>query len=477
MGDMDPNDIYHFYRKYETRMMTWIQDLKEGESAFDNKKINKIPHTIKNNKININQNKNKDKYKRCYWDKPMYCIHTRNDILSSQMTIHPKDNRVFSIRELMNMMGMSKKFNWTEIPDNQLNRLTLDEKRIFLKKEELNIRKCIGEAVPTVIFDKIARNVKNSLCIKNLRQSEVIDIIKLNKLETFENLKLFIQENLKKYTHSNLSKIIELSNVERTKNSAYYTSKSICFSLVDALPKFDNKKQVKILEPSAGTGNFLPLLIDKYKHCKKVILDVIDIDKKAIVMLKILEKKITIPQNITINYIHSDFLTYDIQDKYDIIIGNPPFKKIINNKKLITRYREQKFNTKTNNIFSFFVEHAISNGNHIAFIVPKSLLSAPEFNKTRELMNNYNIVKITDFGEKAFDIKIETIGFVLKTTKQKLKNQVHIESYITKENNYVDQSYITSSEFPYWLIYRSTFFDDIKKKIEFDIFTVLETDK
>ena len=61
----------------------WIKDLKEGESAFDNKNFDKRPHRIVDGKKVFNKNKNGDKYKKCYWDKVGPCIHTRNDILSS----------------------------------------------------------------------------------------------------------------------------------------------------------------------------------------------------------------------------------------------------------------------------------------------------------------------------------------------------------------------------------------------------------
>ena len=47
-------------------MLSWIKDIKEGESAFDNKDPLKIPHQIKNGKIVYNKNKNGDKYKRWY---------------------------------------------------------------------------------------------------------------------------------------------------------------------------------------------------------------------------------------------------------------------------------------------------------------------------------------------------------------------------------------------------------------------------
>ncbi len=39
-----------------------------------------------------------------------------------------------------------------------------------------------------------------------------------------------------------------------------FTREDIVFNMVSKLPNFDGKKLVKILEPSAGIGNFLPLL-------------------------------------------------------------------------------------------------------------------------------------------------------------------------------------------------------------------------
>ena len=120
-------------------MREWICDLKEGESAFEQEDDNKKPHTIVNGQIKINANKTGDKYKRQYWDKVAPCIHTRNDQLASQNTIHPVDDRVFSIRELMKIMTIPKSFKWVDLDEKYLNSLTYEEKRKFLKKEEINI--------------------------------------------------------------------------------------------------------------------------------------------------------------------------------------------------------------------------------------------------------------------------------------------------------------------------------------------------
>ena len=122
--DFDPNDIYHFFRYYNQSMRNWISGLKEGKSAFDNPKIEDRPHQIIDGKIVENVRKNGDKYTRQFWDKVGPCIHTRNDQLASQNTIHPSDDRVFSIRELMRLMSIPDTFKWSSIPISNLNSLS-----------------------------------------------------------------------------------------------------------------------------------------------------------------------------------------------------------------------------------------------------------------------------------------------------------------------------------------------------------------
>lgn len=476
MGEIDKNDIYHNFRPYAERMLAWVENIKEGQSAFDNADPKRRPHQIIDGKIVGNENKNGDKYSRCYWDKVAPCIHTRNDIFASQATIHPRDNRVFSVRELMRMMSVPDSFNWVSTPLSDLNKLPIEEKRKILKKEEINIRQSLGEAVPTIIFNGIAKNI--NLKLKNIEKNEV-QIKKLitdKKLDKEENLKSFLGENIKGLSYPELAKIVELSNAQRLQHAAYYTRQDICFTIVKDLPNASKFERLSILEPSVGAGNFLPLLIEKYKTVKEVEIDLIDIDKNAIEVLKLLVKKLDTPKNISLNFINADFLLhgetnlFNQSKRYDIIVGNPPFGDISENKELLNTYKKNKYNTETNNLFSFFLEKAIQLGNTVGLIIPKSFLSAPEFNKTRELVSSFAIEKITDYGEKAFrGIKIETISLIINTRNNGTRTLV--ESYIKSEVGYKDQSYICSKDFPYWLVYRNDFFDSIAKKLRFNIFS------
>lgn len=476
MGEIDKDDIYHNFRPYAKRMFSWVENIKEGQSAFDNEDPQRRPHQIKEGEIVYNKNKNGDKYSRCYWDKPAPCVHTRNDILASQATIHPRDNRVFSIRELMKIMSIPDSFNWTSVPFREINGLSEEAKREILKKEELTIRQSIGEAVPTIIFRSIAKKIKERLENCEINEEQIKKIIQKNRLDSENYLKDFLKKNLDNFSYPELAKIVELSNAQRLQHAAYYTRQDICFTIVKDLPDAAKFEKLSILEPSVGAGNFLPLLIEKYRTVKEVEIDVIDIDKNAIDILSLLIEKLKLPRNIKINCINADFLLYgetnlfNQSKHYDIVVGNPPFGNISENKALLGLYKRDRYNTDTNNLFSFFLEKAIQSGNVIGLIIPKSFLSAPEFNKTRELVSSFAIEKITDYGEKGFKgVKIETISLIINTCKGRTRTLV--ESYIKKEIEYKNQAYICSKEFPYWLVYRNEFFDYVAKKLRFNIFT------
>lgn len=468
MGEITEDDIYHNFRKYSPKMEAWISEIKEGQSAFDNTDINRIPHTVKNGVVVYNAQKNGDKYTRQYWDKVAPCIHTRNDIMASQNTVHPVDNRVFSIREIMLMMSVPDSFSWSDMSFAQLNSLPIKEKEAFLKKEEMNIRQTLGEAVPTVIFRQIANKIRRVLCKPTLTEVEAKDIIEHRKLTEVENLLKFIKAN-NSYKFAELSKIAELANAQRENNAAYYTRQDTCYTMVSKLPDAKKYTTLNILEPSVGVGNFLPTLIQKYADVPVVNIDVVDIDKNSISILQALVEKINITQNIHINYIVADSLLYSYTKKYDIVIGNPPYMKITKDKELLAQYKQQVQNKETNNIFSFFIEKMMSIGNVVSLIVPKSLINAPEFNQTRALMKEKCITHIIDFGEKGFKgVKIETICFILDT--QKKPDKTTIESYITENVRCCLQEYITDNKFPYWLIYRDLNFDKVASEMNFNIF-------
>lgn len=162
MGEISSDDIFHAFRPYQQRMRPWIAATPEGGSAFDNLHPADRPHRIIDGEYVPHVAKNGDKYARASWDRIPPCVHTRNDILASQKTVHPSDDRVFSIREVMLMMGVPETFRWSDEDSPDMHAWPSEKKRAYLKRHEMNIRQCLGEAVPTPVIAEIANNVANA---------------------------------------------------------------------------------------------------------------------------------------------------------------------------------------------------------------------------------------------------------------------------------------------------------------------------
>ena len=470
IGQIDDNDIYHQFRSYPAHMRDWISGLKEGQSAFDNVDIKKRPHQIKDGVLVVNQQKNADKYKRQYWDKVGPCVHTRNDQLASQNTIHPSDDRVFSIRELMRMMTIPDSFRWTDKDVSELNKLSKTDKTAFLKKEEIKIRQSLGEAVPTIIFHEIAKNILKALSYSTLNTHNIKSVISKYNLTDQDALCEFVEQNPLNLSASTLSRIAEISNTKRTDNAAYFTSKLLVTEIVKGLPEFEDSK-ISILEPSVGVGNFIPLVVKKYEN-KDIFLDVVDIDADSIKLLKILLSKYNLGDRCHINYITDDFLLHKFTKQYDLVVGNPPFYKLgAKDKKLLALYREDALNKDSANMCSFFLDKSLQISSFVCLILPKFLLNTPEFSKSRAVLCSRGIERIIDFGENGFPgVLVETIA-IFVNNKNKPKNTI-VQSMTHNLTLLQKQQYICDQKLPYWIIFRNNMFDDILNKLTLNVFDV-----
>ena len=459
-GEICATDFYHAFRTYDLRMRPWIHDLKEGESAFNNKDPQKRPHRIVNGKIVENIQKNRDKYTRQRWDRFIQCVHTRNDLLAAQNTIHPNEDRVFSIRELMEMMSIPYEFRWVDYSVEKLNLLPDDQKRKIYKENEVNIRQCIGEAVPTEVMRQIAQRIKMELQTKRTTPSELAKIISDHSLSSESSVSHFIRRNPLTLSLSDLQRIAELCNAKREENAAYYTNKFIINEVMNQLPDF-TKDELRILEPSVGAGAFIPFLFKKYDGIKHVTLDLVDIDANSTSILKAILSKIKKPKNFTINIYTVDFLKFEVNSRYDLAVGNPPYSKA-----QIT-HGERKVN-----LADAFLNKCLSISDWTALVLNKTVLSSSEFDKTRDALRNLKISSISDFGRYGFTgLSIETICMVLQSQQKPHITNIYNMKYNLRLTQ--SQSYITDSQYPYFLIYRNNEFDNMSKKMAFNIFSVV----
>lgn len=467
-GEICASDFYHAFRTYPEEMRCWIHDLREGESAFDNEDELKRPHKSIDGKIIPNIKKNGDKYTRQCWNKAAPCIHTRNDQLASQNTIHPQEDRVFSIRELMKIMSIPSGFKWVDKTLEELNALPEKSKQALLKKEEIKIRQSIGEAVPTEIFYQVACNIRSFMEQGHFTNAMINKAIEAYGLADAKKLLKFLKDNPLNLGSASLARIAELTNSKRENNSAYYTNKFIVNEIFRKLPDFE-KDEINVLEPSVGVGSFLPFIFKKYERIKKVNIDVVDIDGNNLQILKLLLKKHRKPDNVNINFINADMLLHKFAKRYDLVVGNPPFSKL--KAKEAAKYLKNNMNKNTTNTFAFFLEKSMRISDYVVMIMPKAVLNTPEFAATRELLSAKRIDCIQDYGEKGFEgVLVETICMFIDTNNQP-KNTI-VESFTLKKNMIQKQKYIMDKKYPYWIIYRDEFFDRVSKMLDFDRFNV-----
>ena len=440
-NDCDPKDIYHSFRYYEPYMREWIHDLKEGESAFNNPDEKK-PYKLVGGKREILRSGHLgNKFRRLYWDKPGACVATRNDQLAAMDTIHPRDDRVLSIRELMRVMSIPDSFKWVD--EDVTSSDILNNRFDFMKKNELNIRRCIGEAVPTRIMDKISKNINDMFDYHNY----------IEKKEYKENniyIKSYINEE-------------KNSTKEARKNGSFYTPQSVIYDCLKSIKGYE-KKQVRILEPSVGGGNFLIQIISKFYNAEKIILDIVDINENVLNDTLIELKKYNLDLNkVKINSFNQDFVDFKFEHEYDYVIGNPPFFKL--DSKAKKKYKET-IDFDCDNIYGVFLEKIYKRSNNIIMVLPKTFIMTPEFDTLRKKYENYNIVSITDYGVNAFKkvfIEIVVIHFTLAPCENTIINNVRDNEY-----RVVPQKYIYHDKL--WLIYRNDFFDEYIKKLNLDVF-------
>lgn len=88
------------------------------------------------------------------------------------------------------------------------------------------------------------------------------------------------------------------------------------------LDEIDIEKVKYILEPSAGKGDIIDEIKEKYEHCynyryskPEIDIDAIEIDNNLRLLLKGKEYKV----------VFNDFLNFNTYKKYDLIVMNPPF--------------------------------------------------------------------------------------------------------------------------------------------------------
>lgn len=197
---------------------------------------------------------------------------------------------------------------------------------------------------------------------------------------------------------------------------------------------FNGNKSCDILEPSAGDGVFIESLVDGNYEYNSVTA--IEIEKEEAAKVKKVPAK-------NLSVLEQDFHKYcnNTNDKYDIIVGNPPYIRYQYFNKEQQQEAEKIFNrnnikySKLMNSWCAFVvgcTNLLKENGKLGFVLPAELLQVSHAKLIREfLIKNYEKISIVSFKKLVFDAIQQDVVLLLC---QKGNGLPHIE-YIESEDD------------------------------------------
>lgn len=210
--------------------------------------------------------------------------------------------------------------------------------------------------------------------------------------------------------YSILSKKITKSidkNIKK-KEGIYFTPPKTIDNITQLFNQYYNNDIKTVLEPSCGSCEFITKFDQLY-----------NLDFTCI------ENNLTIYNNIkhiqknNISIINTDFITYENNNKYDLIIGNPPY--FVVDKNTISKEYYNYFEGRPNIFIIFIIKSLklLNKNGYLIFVLPKSFNNSLYYNKTRQYINNnYTIINISNcFDDNYLETKQETIIVFIKNKK------------------------------------------------------------
>ena len=228
----------------------------------------------------------------------------------------------------------------------------------------------------------------------------------------------------------------KISKEIKQNNGIYFTPPSCVYNNITALQPYLNPvvEKYDVLEPSCGSGEYITALNKLIPNINITGIELNETIYQAILPLN--NDKVTI-HNV-------DYLQYNPDKKYDLIIGNPPY--YVMKKTAVAKCYHPYFEGRPN-IFILFIIKSIAllkEDGIMSFILPKNFLNCLYYDKTREyITKHFKILDIIDcVDDKYIDTQQDTIILMIKKTADNMDMDTNMntntnnESFVLGNNDY-----------------------------------------
>lgn len=255
------------------------------------------------------------------------------------------------------------------------------------------------------------------------------------------------------FTELSIKLTKELKNNIIKEEGIYFTPQSIINKNLKIIKEQNNLNIKSILEPSCGSCEYINLLNNEFKNC-----NIVGIENNETIYDGIKDLYTT---HSNIKLLKKSYIDVDETNKYDLIIGNPPYFVIVDKKEKTNNNNENTYyktiidNIKTKNklyksyydgranMFILFILHSLNKLNKngiLSFILPVNFINCLYYHKLRKyIYNNYKIISIMNCNsDKYLDTQQDTIIFIIQNCNN--LNTLHKDINTQTNNNTIIQN-------------------------------------
>ena len=231
-------------------------------------------------------------------------------------------------------------------------------------------------------------------------------------------------EQPKEVKYSELSRKLttQIDKNEKKQNGIYFTPPKTILKNIKFLEPF-MKDIKKILEPSCGSCEYI-------KQLKNIDSN---INITGIELNKTIFESIKDYNSDNIKIINDNYLSCNLNNTFDLIIGNPPY--LVMKKSDVEQSYYNYFDGRPNIFILFIIKSLklLNNEGIMSFVLPKNFLNCLYYDKTRKhIIKNYNILNIMECDDKYIETQQNTIILIIqkkKPTNNNISYSINISEY------------------------------------------------